>query len=324
MNLLLLSIPTEHHELVAWLERQIVGLNLGQLVAELSVIHGTSKEISLEAICGNQLSQMFESGMFVLSIEQISQLLTNPMSLLDLQEQTFVAGSLYWGQINSETAAGRMAAAVSPAVLSQIRGLESKTINGTNTTTAPDLSLMDKFSVEPIEMLSDSDDVLPVKKSSPGKIGRTGFIRSALLLTCAAAMLMLVFRNPFAAKQTGWGFDRPDALAVQMPAPQFFEHLSESANEWFKKTPQNAAELEQRLTEFSHGCQTLIDAPLPQLDDASREWLRSKCRAWKQVIDGQLASLEESPDRFPRVLEESNAVINKLTVALKAGPAVSA
>lgn len=321
MTLLLLTIPTQRAALVSWLEQNMTGLQLGKLVAELSALHQSAEELSLQEICGEDLDQVLESGLSVLSEEQFNLLLTNPMSLLDLQEQAFISGSPYWGQLASQGTAGRMAAATRPGILKEVHRLESKTFTGGTTATVAELRVPDfnsslRYSPEgPTRIQSRTEQ--PTSR-------RPWLIGAGLTMACTAAMLFLALRNPFAEHTTGWGFDRADALTVQMTAPQFLEHLSQSGNEWFKKRPANAADLEQRLAEFSHGCQTLIDASLPQLDDPSRDWLRTKCRNWKDEIDGNLAQLQQSPERFADILSASDALIKRLTVTLRNGPTPSA
>ena len=87
MSLQFLTIPTERTALVSWLEHHITGIDLGKLVAELSVIHNTRSELSLRDVCGGQLNEVLESGLSVLSDESLGCLLTNPMTLLELQDQ---------------------------------------------------------------------------------------------------------------------------------------------------------------------------------------------------------------------------------------------
>ena len=319
MSLEVLSIPRDRLRLVPWLEQKLTGFQLGQLVAELSVVHVATVELTLQEICGSDLNEVMESGLSVLSDTQISLLLTNPTSLLDLQEHAFVCGSLYWGQLASDGPAGRMATALKPSVLNEILQLQSKTLTGGLETTIPEIS----FAIPELIPVPSVDVSVPRIKYVHST-WRLKFYGAVVAFACTAALLLMVLRNPNGGQSSGWGFDRPEALSVQMSAPEFFEHLSGAGNEWFKKRPASTAELEQRLAEFSHGCQTLIDAPLTQLDETSRSWLRNKCMNWKTSIDQNLARLQESPEKFEEILKESDAIVTRLVSVLRQGPTPSA
>lgn len=319
MSLEILSIPTDRSRLVTWLEQNLTGFQLGQLVAELSVVHVATVELTLQEICGSELNYVMESGLSVLSDAQISLLLTNPTSLLDLQEHAFVCGSLYWGQLASDGPAGRMATALKPSVLNGVFQLQSKTLTGGLGTTAPEIYFAEPGSIPEQSVDANVPRTLDVRATWRPKI--YGVV---LALVCTAALLFMMIRNSNDVQASGWGFDRAEALSVQMPAPEFFKHLSDAGNEWFKKRPTSPAELEQRLAEFSHGCQTLIDAPLPQLDAASREWLQTKCRSWKGAVDQNLSRLKETPEKFGEILKESDAIVTRLVHALRQGPTPSA
>ncbi len=319
MSLEILSIPTDRLRLVPWLEQNLTGFQLGQLVAELSVVHVATVELTLQEICGSELHDVMESGLSVLSDAQISRLLTNPTSLLDLQEHAFVCGSPYWGQLASDGPAGRMATALKPGVLNGIFQLQSKTLAGGFAITTPEIS----FAIPASIPAPPIDANLPRTKDVHS-MWRPKFYGGILAFACTAALLFMVFRNPNGGQSSGWGFDRAEALSVHMSAPDFFEHLSGAGNEWFKKRPASAVELEQRLAEFSHGCRTLIDAPLTQLDETSRSWLRNKCINWKTSIDQNLSSLKTSPEKFEEILKESDAIVTRLVNALRKGPTTSA
>lgn len=325
MSPLLLSIPTERELLIAWLEKKITGLELGQLVAELSVVHGVNELTDLQDVCGSNLSAVFNYGLSALSGEQLTSLLTNPLLLLDLQEQAFINGSSYWSQLASDGPAGQVAMALQPGILQSIFRLESKTLNGATGTTSPEM-FVPAAAVLAGSLPHDTSNVMPTSRvnlpsrnsnlaSRNWKVLVLGFVS-----VCTAALILFAARNSFPVQTPVWGFDRPGALTMQIPESEFFQHLSGAGSDWFKKRPVTANELEQRLTEFSHGCQTLIDAPLPQLDEHSREWLRGKCQNWKNALDKNRLVLNQQPERFEEILGESDAVVNRMVAVLKAGP----
>ncbi|MCA9031098.1 MAG: hypothetical protein KDA66_09840, partial [Planctomycetaceae bacterium] len=65
-----------------------------------------------------------------------------------------------------------------------------------------------------------------------------------------------------------------------------------------------------------HGCDTLIRAPHSQLLPEDRIWLVEKCDDWKKKLALQHKSLDAGASS-ESVLEEADAVINKLVVALR-------
>lgn len=96
MNLLSLEIPDDPVQLPDWLEAQLVGLHLGELVAELTAIHGQGMGGSLQAVCGNQLDEVLQNGLARFSHATLQELLRQPQLLLDLQERIFIEGGEYW------------------------------------------------------------------------------------------------------------------------------------------------------------------------------------------------------------------------------------
>jgi hypothetical protein len=121
----------------------------------------------------------------------------------------------------------------------------------------------------------------------------------------------------------GWGWDRPGALAVDLNAPEYLNHLADGANEWFKKRPETRQDLEQRLREFRRGCDTLIAAPHPQLSDADRDWLVERCRVWSGKLDQHVADLQTGTE-LTRVRDAADETIRKLIQALRDRTSVAA
>ena len=96
MKSTMFEIPEDHAEWPEWLERQVVSKELGRLVAELEAFEDSSSSATLQEICGDQLSDVLSSGLRGLSTKKLGSLLRHPQSLLELQEQAFIACSEYW------------------------------------------------------------------------------------------------------------------------------------------------------------------------------------------------------------------------------------
>ena len=104
---------------------------------------------------------------------------------------------------------------------------------------------------------------------------------------------------------------------MNLSAKDYLNHLADAADEWKHRRPETQATLEQRLSDFRHGCQTLIDAPHPQLSPEDRTWLVGKCQDWAGKLDGQLADLRSGTKPMPQVLNEADTTIGNLIDALR-------
>ncbi|MFT5328670.1 MAG: hypothetical protein ACI8P0_006585 [Planctomycetaceae bacterium] len=113
-----------------------------------------------------------------------------------------------------------------------------------------------------------------------------------------------------------WGWDRPDALTVDLDASDYLNHLADAADEWFKKPRDTQAALAKRLSDFRHGCDTLIEAPHPQLSNDDREWLIGKCKAWSGKLDEHLAALAAGRP-VAEVSQAADETLQKLSDALR-------
>lgn len=101
MTLPLLEIPDDPQTWPPWLERQLVGFELAELVEQLSLVlgeasTGSTPEPPLDEICGPQWTAVLESGLGALTAEQIRLLLKHPQRLLELQERVLLEGQRYW------------------------------------------------------------------------------------------------------------------------------------------------------------------------------------------------------------------------------------
>lgn len=327
MSLLILNMPTESSQMIAWLERHVTGLNLLQLVNELTAIHQPASRVRLTEVCGDQLADVLLKGLSVLSSAQISQLLLHPETLLELQDEAFVHGSEYWSRLCASGDAGLATSQTPQNVLTQLKLLDGVTLPGAMTRTLPEHPMTSApTAVAAAPAAQPVPATVPVtvadlsRHSSPGRRFPLRTVVSGL--TVAAVLLFLLW--PTAPQPAGWGFSRTDALTASISGQEFLDHLSVVAGEWFRKEPQNAEDLEIRLTQFSAGCQSLLDAPLQQLDEQQRTWLRGKCRLWKDKIDGHVAALKANPQAFDEVRTAANQTVNNLILALKKGPEATA
>lgn len=284
MTLVSLTIPETPAERTAWLESHLVGTQLGELVAELEAVHGTGASAGdLSTVCGGRLNEVLAFGLQVLSQDQISQLLRHPTLLLDLQDAILQGGGTYWIRFPVPRAEQLLLA-------SQWKQIEAGRTPPAGTAQA-----------EPVAE----------------RRGRRGFLPAflAAVVSAAATLAVMTLQRP-PLPVSGWGWDRPGALAVNLPPDQYLEHLATAAEEWFKKRPDTPQELARRVAQFRQGCSTLILAEHAPLAPADRDWLRERCRAWAARLDGHLGTLE-SGGTVADVRKAADETVTRLIAALR-------
>ncbi|WP_278465655.1 hypothetical protein [Gimesia maris] len=285
MNLAAFDLPEETQALSEWLVSQLTGDNLSSVVTQLSAVHADQdQDLTLETVCGDQWENILQNGFSELTQTQLQQLLTHPYLLLELQELLLLEGSDFWQK----------------HFLSQ---------NNDSEITDNKLALQEQLFSPPPEPETVQQPV-DYKKSSYRKIAVLGFVSAALI--CVA-----VFLNQQPSAPAGWGWNRPGALTADIPANQYLNRLADSANEWFKKPTETKASLITRLTQFRAGCETLINAPHPQLSPEDRVWLIERCQAWADKLDEQIVALQKGTTDLKTADASADALINKLVKALR-------
>lgn len=279
-----LDIPETQRELVTWLESHLLGMQLGDLVAELQAVHGDrSDEPLLEQVCGGKLGDVLQRGIGVLEADRLRQLLQTPQLLLSLQDEIVLHGGDYWMQ--------RPARREEEIVLASQWKLLELTMSPAVVTPAPKMT----------------------RRSWLGRSAITAILSSAATLAIAFSL-----RDRFlpAPSPSGWGWEKPGALAVSLPPRDYLNHLADAAQDWFKKRPETAPELARRIAQFRQGCSTLILAEHQSLAPADRDWLRERCRVWATKLDGHLAAIEAGED-VVSVRTAADETVNKLIKAIR-------
>lgn len=99
MKLTALDIPESTDALRGWLEQQIVGDQLGDLVAQLSMGPTGAPPANLGDIAGEKLHHLLQEGLASCNESDLAALLASPHLLLALQELVFTEGGEYWQQV---------------------------------------------------------------------------------------------------------------------------------------------------------------------------------------------------------------------------------
>jgi hypothetical protein len=288
MSFLALDIPEQHADRAAWLERQLVGLRLAELISSLEAFHPpVGAPPRLEDLLGTEADAVLTRGLSPLSPLQLQQLLAHPRLLLELQERVLRDGGEHWRRLPLTTEHQQL-------VDETFAQVQNQTVSPTVTAATP-----------------------PAQTSGGAAVRRIPWRQ---LLAIAALVVVVVggwWRSArFSPPAAGWGWERPGALAFNGSAREYLEHLANTAEEWFRKRPESAPELQRRLEEFRRGCDVLLVAPHPPLAEGDREWLRERCRAWRDKIDGHLAALAAGGD-VPAVRDAADTTVRNLMKALR-------
>lgn len=300
MNLYAFDIPDAPADLAPWLERQLTGLHLAELVAELVAVHGASAadDRSLEEVLGPHLQQVLDSGLSAAPLSVLQDLLRHPEILLALQERLLIDGGAYWDGVEEDSAAFEEQVARGWQQLSKTLGED----------VAPAGAVKTRL-VEP-----EPTAARPAAKPRSRSWG-------LMLVTTAAALAVGFFLGdrfgpPPPQVATGWGWQRPGALDAVGSQKEYLNHLANAADEWFKKRPETPAALAKRISEFRDGCTTLLLAEHRPLTAETKAWLRERCSVWAGKLDAHRAALEAGQP-VPTVRDAADDTIRKLIQAMR-------
>jgi hypothetical protein len=312
---LVLDLPDDPAELAPWLDRKLVGLGLGRLVAELEVVHAGQAggpAPALNAVLAGRLPAVLDTGLSALSRPALRELLRHPRLLLDLQERVLVDGGPYWAGLGADDVeVARAVAAGWPGVRTGLRAPAAPEPKGSST-----LPFVPAPSASPPPYYPPRDRLLRAW---------------AVLATMAASALVLLYTvehlnppvpettalpaNPFAGR-VDWGWNRPGVLVGTGPPSAYLTLLADAASEWFDERPSTPGDLALRLGELRTGCTRLIVAGHECLQPADRAWLVDRCRDWAGKLDNAVHALERD-DPVELVRSEVDATVNRLIAVLR-------
>ncbi len=288
MNYRMLEIPDEPSRLADWLERELVGPNLGHLVQELTVVHrgnlidATSRD--LESWLGGERASVLQSGLTGLPAARLRSLFGQPELLLALQELILTDGGEYWQQLLQNE----------PAWVDATERVRTKLFGN---------------------MPNSSDAVMPL--SQPGArhraqwLGPLVAVAAVILLAVGIAVWRHTRPNPT------WGWNRSDLLTASDLSPrEYLESLATAGQAWFDRRPADNAGLAQRIRELRQGCDRLIAHNHPSLSPVDRDWLVQRCRDWRTKFDQQLFALEQGTEP-ESVRTEMDQIVKQLVAKLQ-------
>ncbi|MCA8995938.1 MAG: hypothetical protein KDA80_03110 [Planctomycetaceae bacterium] len=279
------SLPTDPVAWPEWLEQQLVRGDLGQVVVELETLLQVDPAHTpdVRQILGSDFDKVLESGLSVLNGHQITELMKHPRMLLRLQEAVLIQGGDYWSTVDETDA-------TKSAIIREWAAIEQQ--------------------IDPIV-----PDDGPTSETNGERASWFQSLRP--LVALAAIVLVGVTVWMTRPSPSTWGFDQPGLLNASVSAHDYLDSLADAADTFDKKPLDTSVALGKRLSDFSHGCQTLLEAKHPQLSEASRKLLLEKCRDWKASIDGHLADLNSGAKPIEVIRDEANATVNKLVNKLR-------
>ncbi len=304
MKIAWLDMPDDPTELARWLERQLVGMELLELIESLERARtrlgcDNEPDPSLENDLQSALPAILEEGLSAAPPALIRRLLKRPRTLAQLQDRILEQGGRYWTELPCAEPQRQRIETIWQAVQADPdvrRTWSGGSESGGKRTPSPGVGRMAPAAGQRRRWIA------------PYWLG--GIVLAASLLVAA-----FVFW-PTSAGDQAWGWNRPGVMTAATRA-EYLERLADAADEWFSLQRDEPRQLQQRLEELVAGCQRLIDAPHEPLPESDRDWLVEKCRAWKETLDGQLAEIRRSPDSFERVRPAADETVQKLVTALR-------
>ncbi|HUR52612.1 MAG TPA: hypothetical protein VMZ71_00645 [Gemmataceae bacterium] len=276
-----------------WLDWHVVTPGLGQLVAELTAIHGRpARETTLDSLLAGHRQRVLDGGLRELPRDVLSKLLKQPALLVELRDLVFSHGGDYWDRIDPE-----------------------------------------EMPPERIERIVDEVTATVTQEKATPRAPSVPFYKWPLVVgfATAAAVLLGVYlidwrnRPPAGGgggvetvKATGvqWGWASSDGIPKTGTDAETFAHLGKKAKQWFDERPETPLALAQRVAEFRQGCTSLQLSETLPLSEKEKTDLLARCAKWSAEFDVLLTRLEQTRD-VPAVRKDADDLVNKLTKYLE-------
>ena len=153
------------------------------------------------------------------------------------------------------------------------------------------------------------------------RVGSLGCsVQVGITLTALAVLTTVAWyltQTPTNNVAVNWGWDQPGIVGSNLNAAAYLESLASAAEKWKETDRSTPQALKTRLSELRHACDTLLASDHPALTPSDRDWLRERCRAWRDKVDEQLVALEQPNPSFTEIQTASDEIIAKLVTALR-------
>jgi len=279
MNVIALTIPERPDEQISWLERHLLGPDLGLLAAELSAVHGDREPPeSVAELLGPHKSALLERGLAALPRSTIRELMRHPAHLLDLQELVLIEGGEYWEQLLNRPEVTD-AIAAPPRNAAMPKG-KSGTWRGYFAA-----ALVSAVAVAAVFVVVD-----PVQWMRPKDVVQ-------------------------AKTERGW--NRADTFANEATATAYLQKVAKRSEEFSSSGEAGTEQVLARIGEFRTGCSRFLLASHSQLPPEMRDDLKKRCRKWSDELDKQRIALETDPSKAAVISGEIDALVARLAGVLR-------
>jgi hypothetical protein len=298
-----LDLPDDRSQWPGWLEKHLVGLNLGKLARQLVTLGANRKpEISLSEWLGNSKQDILTKGLAPISEDRLQLLIRNPALLLQLQELVLLEGEDFWQKVPRTEEHLKLAEETSRKVLATIQAKTEDPAMHSNYKQLPP-----SVSVQPRSIAKET---------------KSNFGWWATLVAVAAGLAILVF-NPLTTKPSNKFFANNQLKKTGIDSRQTLRQMAAQIRGDWQSNSTDKATLQQQLIAFRDSCDELIDGQLAgtlrtnginpeQLAD-----LQKRCRDWKTKSTELIESLVKG-DPLPPISKAADEMIGKLIGRLEA------
>ena len=307
-----LCLPEDRAQWPAWLEQQLMGVELPKLCKQLVTLGGQHPAATtLEAVLGAQRSAVLQQGLQGnLNTQQLTKLLAQPALLLELQALILLEGGDFWTQVAPLPANTASVEAARKNVLPQLSISPNKS--------GP---MEEALRGKPSSVHASDHESLarPSDSLASGQPGRSTWLWLAALAATAAAVLLAVM-NPFRASPSGQFFAAQELQASAATPQAALVRMAQRVQADWKRDLASDQEFQNQLVAFRDSCEYLIDGPLVKtLDGLPNEVIldiQQRCRNWQKQASDLIAKLKEGQPAAT-IRQEADALIDKLANKLR-------
>lgn len=310
MSLRVLQIPDAIANWPAWLESELVGIQLYDLVQELELLSRTEpKTNSLDESLGDSRQAVLEKGLSSLNTNQLRTLLRNPQQLVELQELVFVEGGDYWQSVPRSDSLQTIVNQQWHALASELSAsLESK-----QQTIEPPLIVGASEPKEPVVRLANESNVDGRPNADSTVFGRRTVVWPAL--AALAACLLLATIPFFRSSESGQFFAHASIQKSSLVGKEYLELLTDTIRTDWNNQPIEPGGVRDQLIAMRDSCDVLLDSDLRQLRPEVAAELKTRCGKWRTKFNDALDQLASGVDPHS-VQTEANQTIEKLLEVL--------
>lgn len=310
MSLRVLQIPDAIANWPAWLESELVGIQLYDLVQELELLSRTEpKTSSLDESLGESRQAVLESGLGSLSPSQLRTLLRNPQQLIELQELVFVEGGDYWQSVPRSDSLQTIVNQQWHALASE---LFESSVSKDQTIEPPPIVVAPERDAPAVGLSSDTNvDVRP--HSDSPLLGRRTVVWTALAALAACFLLTII--PLFRSSEGAQFFARASLQRSSLVGKDYLELVADTIRSDWNNQPSEPNGIRDQLIAIRDSCDVLLGSELGQLRPEVATELKTRCKKWQTKFNDALEQLASGADPNS-VQAEANQIIRKLLEVL--------